>query len=315
MIKQNCLVSIGIPTYNRADNYLINTIESAINQTYTNLEIIIADNCSSDNTCEIVKSLSDSRIRYFRHEYNIGANENFNFCLNNAIGDYFVLLHDDDLIDEDFIETCINGLDLNRNAGIVRTGTRYIDSRGEVIKEKLNMAYSQNIEEFCLEWFRGVTSLYLCSTLFNTNKLRSIGGFKSRTNLFQDVVAQFILANKYGKVDIQEAKASFRKHSGELTFSKSVGDWCEDSLYLLDIICGLADKNKTEIREEGERFFCNLNYKRASSIKGLTSRLYTYFAVYQAFNYCVSPFHYVYWKRKHRYNRLKAESSYMRPLS
>ena len=105
----NCpLVTIGIPTYNRADGYLKDAIESALNQTYANLEIIISDNCSSDDTGLIVESFNDPRIKYYRHNENIGANNNFNFCLKKASGIFFLLLHDDDLIDEDFVELCMD---------------------------------------------------------------------------------------------------------------------------------------------------------------------------------------------------------------
>lgn len=104
------LVTIAIPTYNRANLYLTQAIESAINQTYPNLEIIISDNCSTDDTEMVIRSFKDPRIRYFRQEKNIGGNNNFNFCLKQARGEYFLLLMDDDLIDSDFIETCMRGL-------------------------------------------------------------------------------------------------------------------------------------------------------------------------------------------------------------
>ena len=89
-------VTIAIPTYNRADDYLKQTLKSALNQTYENIEIIVSDNCSTDNTEAVVNSFNDSRIRYFRQQENIGANNNFNFCLKQAKGEYFLLLLDDD---------------------------------------------------------------------------------------------------------------------------------------------------------------------------------------------------------------------------
>ncbi len=81
------MVSIGIPTYNRADGYLRECIDSAIRQTYPNIDIVISDNCSSDGTADLVNGIDDPRIRYFRHEQNIGANNNFNYCLEQARGD------------------------------------------------------------------------------------------------------------------------------------------------------------------------------------------------------------------------------------
>ena len=92
--KYNPLVSIGIPTFNRADGNLRKVIERALGQTYQNVEVIVSDNCSSDRTPELVQSIEDHRLRYIRQEVNIGANNNFNFCLNQAKGEYFLLFHE-----------------------------------------------------------------------------------------------------------------------------------------------------------------------------------------------------------------------------
>lgn len=100
-------ITIGIPTYNRAEGYLKEALESALAQNYPNLEIVIADNCSTDNTKAVVEGYADERIRYFRHEKGIKPNDNFNFCLQQARGAYFLMLHDDDKIDPDFLAACI----------------------------------------------------------------------------------------------------------------------------------------------------------------------------------------------------------------
>lgn len=60
------LITIAIPTYNRADSYLRHALDSALNQTYKNIEIVVSDNCSVDNTEEVVQGLHDPRIRYFK---------------------------------------------------------------------------------------------------------------------------------------------------------------------------------------------------------------------------------------------------------
>ena len=88
-------VTIAIPTYNRADRFLRSAIECALNQTWDDLEIIVSDNCSTDNTTEVVQSYADARLNYVRQSKNIGANGNFNYCIENAKGTYFLLFHDD----------------------------------------------------------------------------------------------------------------------------------------------------------------------------------------------------------------------------
>jgi len=277
------LVTIGIPTYNRADRYLKEVVESAINQTYPNLEIIVSDNCSPDDTGQIVESFNNSRIRYHRHDINIGGNANFNFCLKQAKGAFFLLLHDDDLIDRDFIETCINALNDRNEIGIVRTGTREIDKDGNVLIETPNQVDGLSNEEFFRQWFAWKTSLYLCSTLFNTRRLKEIGGFQSKHNLFQDVLAELHLAAVYGRIDIFDVKASFRKHQGAETFGSEVKAWCEDSVSLLDSICKLTTKDQALIRKEGLNYFAKFNCILAKKIRSPLNRYLAYITLIRTF--------------------------------
>ena len=178
------LVTIGIPTYNRANSTLFSTINSAINQDYPNIEIIVSDNCSSDNTEIIVQSFNDKRIKYLKQKINIGANNNYNVCLNAAKGDYFLLLHDDDLIDHDFISTCLRTAKYSKDFGFIRTGTRMIGEDGALLRNELNCACSNDPDEMFLAWLNNKSTPYLCSTLFNAQALKEIGGLKSKNNLF-----------------------------------------------------------------------------------------------------------------------------------
>ena len=284
------LVTIGIPTYNRADGYLKGAIQCALDQTYSNIEILISDNCSTDNTESLVKNFTDDRIKYIKHEKNIGAANNFNYCVLNAKGDYFLLLHDDDLIDNDFIETCINFSKGNNDVGIIRTGMRRIDSEGKVIGEVENLVGGLPLEQFFLGWFNGKTPMHLCCTLFNTKKLIEIGGYKSKNNFFQDVLAEVILAAEFGRVDIQDIKASFRTHTEQNAYAVPIRGWCEDSVELLEKICELSPKDKELIRKVGKAFFANHCYKHASAIKYPLKKFSAYLLIFRTFNYQIGYF-------------------------
>src|SRR5215813_12822113 len=122
------LVTIAIPTYNRGGSYLPQALQSALGQTYPNLDIIVSDNCSPDHTADYVRSIADQRLRYFRHEPSIGHKGNYNFCVQQAKGDYLLLLHDDDAIDKDFVSSCIDAAAGTSNVGVIRTGIRRIDA-------------------------------------------------------------------------------------------------------------------------------------------------------------------------------------------
>jgi glycosyltransferase involved in cell wall biosynthesis len=287
------LVTIGIPTYNRSDSYLRETLSSALNQTYDNIEIIVSDNCSSDGTENYVRGLNNPRIRYFRHDTNIGPHNNFNYCLKQSRGAYFLLLHDDDLIDGDFVESCMAHANYATDIAIIQTGTRVIDSVGNILSESLNNAVDLSTEDYFRALFAAETSWYLCCTLFNTRQLREIGGFQSKRNLVQDGVAIVKLAAKSRIVIIRDIKASFRKHPDEITFAVKVRDWCEDYLALLDLMCDLVNRDHEFIRSEGMRFLCQINYNRTRAIVSPIRRFFTYLMVYRMFNYSYSPLNYL----------------------
>ena len=279
------LVTIAIPTYNRAGNYLPQALASAINQTYANIEIIVSDNCSTDNTESVVKRFRDKRIRYIRQQKNIGSYNNSNFCLEQANGEYFLLLFDDDQVDSEFVEACINTLEDQESVGVVLTGAREIDGASNILFECPNQGAGLSMDETFLAWFKGKVPLYLCSTLYNTRRLCELGGLHSKTYMYEDVIAEFKLAKMFGRKIVPEVKASYRRHDHNMGSSVSIKDWCEDSLYLLDIICDLASENKAFIRSEGLRYFCRRNYKRAARLKSPINRVLAYLFVFKAFQY------------------------------
>jgi glycosyltransferase involved in cell wall biosynthesis len=284
------LVSIAIPTYNRADSYLPQTLQSALNQTYPNIEILVSDNCSIDNTSEFISGIIDPRLRYFRHEENIGPNKNCDFCVSQAKGDYILMLHDDDVIDEDFIDACMRAVDYKIGVGIICTGTRVIDLNGRLMWESQNLAGGLSNDAFFRSWFAGGTSLYLCSTLFHTEQLRAVGGFRSTHYLHDDAIAMVQLATALGRADVKEVKASFRRHNQRDTLSPTdMGHWCEDALLVLNLICKSVSKDVALVRKEGEQFFADQCYKRAAAVKSPVSRLRCYVVVFEKFRYRYFP--------------------------
>lgn len=113
-MKPRALVSIGIPTYNRPGG-LRHTLECMTKQTYSNLEIIVSDNCSPDTMTEMVAQeflTKDNRVKYFKQQQNTGPANNFKFVLEKATGEYFMWAADDDSWEANFIEVCVS--ELNR---------------------------------------------------------------------------------------------------------------------------------------------------------------------------------------------------------
>ena len=106
------LVSIILPSYNTA-SFIEETIQSVLNQTYTNWELIIVDDCSTDNTDEVLENIKDSRIRYFKNDKNSGAAVSRNKALREAKGQWIAYLDSDDLWMPEKLEKQIHFMETN----------------------------------------------------------------------------------------------------------------------------------------------------------------------------------------------------------
>ena len=124
-------VSIGIPVYN-GERYLEEALDSILAQTFTDFELIIADNASNDRTRDICLQYAsrDPRIRYHRSEKNIGAAPNHNLLFLMAKGEYFKWAAYDDRIAPDFLAKCVEVLDQNPEVVLCMPLTRRIDEHG-----------------------------------------------------------------------------------------------------------------------------------------------------------------------------------------
>jgi glycosyltransferase involved in cell wall biosynthesis len=285
------LVTIAIPTYNRADKYLRSTLECATRQTYDNIEILVSDNCSTDDTPAVVRSFSDPRITFYQQKENLGAYGNWNFLLDKANGDYFHMYHDDDRIDEDFVETCMKGADYRNDCSIIISGSRVIDQDNNTLRENLNSPRGSSIEDLILSWYQGEVNIFFCSSLFNTKVLRNVGGFQPEYDHYIDVAAQFKCAAGGERLDVPDVKASFRKHQGSITSKSSVhiDNWIEDAKRLLDLALTLAPTKTKEIKKFGLQKSAMNMYMYASEIESKIERAKAFIKIYRAFGFRYVP--------------------------
>ena len=121
----NVKLSIGMPVYN-GELFIERAIESILAQTFTDFELIISDNASTDSTQEICQNFSkkDDRIRIFKQEKNIGIHRNFYFLLSQAKGEYFAWAAVDDYLDKDFME---------KNLKVLESHNSIVSSIGKII--------------------------------------------------------------------------------------------------------------------------------------------------------------------------------------
>jgi glycosyltransferase involved in cell wall biosynthesis len=293
---------------------------AALAQSYPRLEVLVSDNASTDDTASFLQTFADPRLRYLRHSVNVGANENYNYCLSKARGDYFLLLHDDDVIDEDFAAVCMRAADYKIRAGIICTGVRIIDQRGATRRESGNASYGGSLAEFYQAWFTGRTCWYLANTLFHTEQLRAEGGFRSPYQLAEDGFAIARMA-RFHRIDIPDIKASFRVHEGERTMADPAAAllWAREYLALLDRMCELVGPEEADsVRALGRRFFAQLAYNRAALMQSRTQRVRAACEVLRLFEYRCWPVHrsktVKLFRRAARYARRRSNKFFNRSL-
>lgn len=144
-------VTIGLPVYN-GENYLSEAIESILNQTFPDFELIISDNASSDRTEEICRHYKkkDNRIRYYRAKTNLGAALNYNRTFELARGEYFKWSAHDDVLEPEYLQKCVEILDSEPDFILCQTEVKIINSKGKLIEyyqnplHKMDSYFPQN---------------------------------------------------------------------------------------------------------------------------------------------------------------------------
>jgi len=145
MFSATPLVTVGIPTYNRPEG-LERTLACITNQTYSNLEIIVSDNCSTNPDVLLVLQKYaelDKRVTYHIQKKNLSIVPNFQFLLDNASGKYFMWAADDDKWNNDFIDRCVQAMEKNNEVAISITTMDVFDKNNFFVPGKLNRGFLQ----------------------------------------------------------------------------------------------------------------------------------------------------------------------------
>src|SRR5688572_28904267 len=134
------LVTIGIPTYRRP-KLLERAIRSALGQDCSDLEVVVSDNASGDETPNVVRGIDDARLRLIEQPTNVGPAANFLAVLEAARGEHFVWLGDDDWLDPTFVSRClalldddvavVGGVAKNYRAGVLEGESKPMDLVGD----------------------------------------------------------------------------------------------------------------------------------------------------------------------------------------
>ena len=147
------LVSVCIPAYNNAA-YIKETIDSVLGQTYTNLELVICDDHSKDDTVRVIEEIKDDRIKLYKNEKNLGMSGNWNRCLSKCTGEFIKLICADDMLAPDALEKEVGALMKHPGAVLAESDTKLL------FREKLFWgADGKYVPQKCVRGDRGIRSL------------------------------------------------------------------------------------------------------------------------------------------------------------
>ncbi|WP_316735286.1 glycosyltransferase family 2 protein [Pedobacter aquatilis] len=213
MLQNNPLVSVALCTYN-GEKFIIEQLESIINQTYVNLEIIIIDDCSTDNTYELLINLIKGlpNIKLERNTQNIGFTKNFEKAIGYCQGDFIAISDQDDIWNLNKIDVLVSEIGENN---LIFHDSLLIDENGESIK---NLKVSDKTEIY-----QGKSNLYFLTSncisghacMFRRELLNFALPFDKR--FFYDWWIAFVAASIGTIKYIPNALVSYRQHSNNIT--------------------------------------------------------------------------------------------------
>jgi glycosyltransferase involved in cell wall biosynthesis len=211
-------ITIMIPTYNQAQ-YIEQCVESAMIQDYQNLEIIISDDSTNDETEKIIreKYLHDFRIKYFRNEIRLGRVGNYHHTLyEKATGDYVLNLDGDDyLIDPTYISEAAKVLDENDSVVCVMAKIQYFIESEDILQDGSGFDELPEIAnglDYLLQFTSGKTVFNHLSALYRSEDAKKIG-FYSKDFIFTDSHSIFRLISNKNIAFIDKHIGVWRMHS------------------------------------------------------------------------------------------------------
>ena len=233
------MVSIGIPNYNYA-HYILETLHSIAEQTYENVEIIIVDDCSTDNSISVIEAWMRSyqgqkKVSLFRNERNMGLTKSCNILLRHATGKYFQPLDADDILMPDKIERQVRLLEVNEDAAFVYSNAIVINENSietetyfERIKYNKDTMPSGMIQDAILKF----NFIPLPTVLLNTAKVLQVGGFDENLHV-QDYYMWLALSADNKVLYINAITAKYRVHAKSMGINNATSTKSEDSILTL----------------------------------------------------------------------------------
>jgi glycosyltransferase involved in cell wall biosynthesis len=197
------LVSIGLPVYN-GKHYISATLKSLVEQSYENIEIIISDNASTDNSLELCHRYAKKakRINIFEQRKDFGAAYNYNYVFRKSRGQYFKWAAHDDLCAPDLIEKCVSVLEENMDSVLCYTNMVNIDDRGSKIGF---INRTKGLSHIPSKRFSGIIAKnYTCEEIFGLirhDALKTTKLIRNYTDSDRTLLAELCIKGPFKKIE------------------------------------------------------------------------------------------------------------------
>ncbi|MDJ0508852.1 MAG: glycosyltransferase [Crocosphaera sp.] len=217
-------VSVIIPTYN-AEKTIVSTIKSVQNQTFKDIEIIIIDDSSQDNTISILSDLEEKRLSIYPAKHQ-GVSSARNLGITKAQGKWIAFLDADDLWKADKLEKQVQALQNNPQAKIAYSWTSFIDEKGQLLWEGKPLYFQGNVyEQLLIENFLASGS----NALIEKEAITEIGNFDPTLTIGEDWEFYVRLAKKFSFIVVPERQILYRYLSSSST---SKLNYLEEQLFI-----------------------------------------------------------------------------------
>lgn len=168
------MLTVGMPVYN-ADRFLAKSLDSILQQTFADFELLISDNASTDRTEAICLEYAsrDKRIRYFRNERNMGAGWNFRRVYSQANGKYYKQAAHDDFLEPTFLEECIKALEADPGLVLAHARTRIVSRTGELV-EYYSSPLRFDSPDPLIRWHDLLLNDHMCFQIFGVFRMDAL---------------------------------------------------------------------------------------------------------------------------------------------
>lgn len=208
------LVSVVMPVYN-AEKFLREAVDSILKQTYTNLELILVNDGSTDDSKEIILSYSDPRIRYFENERNLGIVETRNRATAKATGEYLAMLDSDDIALPDRLEQQVAFLEANRQFGVCGAIHQHIDENNK-LQEKI--VYPSSHRD--IRTHMTITNCFCNSTVMLRTALARKEPYSAEYPLGEDYELFYRLSSQTQVTNLPVLGTLYRVHGNNISLTK-----------------------------------------------------------------------------------------------